>query len=166
MSDRAARGAESARRPRLPLFDLLREGEEEAAGAGGWTPDPTDVLRKAVLRDLEALLNARRRRRPPPAGLHRLSRSPVGYGIPDFTAGAYALESRRYELAREVEATIRRFEPRLADLSVSISDPGSEVDRTLRLRIEAVLLADPVREAISFETVVEPAAHDVRVREV
>jgi type VI secretion system protein ImpF len=158
MSDRA-----SARRPRLPLFDLLREDEE---ADGGWTGDPTERLRAAVLRDLEALLNARRRRRPPPAGLHRLARSPIGYGIPDVTAGAYALESRRFELAREVEATIRRFEPRLADLSVAIRDPGSEVDRTLRLRIEAVLLADPVREAVSFEAVVEPAVHDARVREV
>jgi type VI secretion system protein ImpF len=161
MSDRAP-----ARRARLPLLDLLREDEEAAAGAGAWSADQTEQLRAAVLRDLEALLNARRRRRPPPAGLHRLARSPVGYGIPDVTAGAYALESRRFELAREVEETIRRFEPRLADLSVAIRDPGSEVDRTLRLRIEAVLLADPVREAISFEAVVEPAAHDARVREV
>lgn len=158
MSDRART---SARRVRLPLFDLLREED-----SGGERPrDPVDALRDAVRRDLEMLLNARRRRRLPPPGLHRLARSPVGYGIPDVTAGAYALESRRHELARDVEATIRRFEPRLADLSVSIRDPGSEVDRTLRLRIEAVLIADPVREAISFETVVEPASHDVRVRE-
>ena len=147
-----------AGRARLPLLDLLRD---EPPGE----PDPVDALRKAVRRELEALLNARRRRRPPPPGLHRLARSPIGYGIPDITAGAYALESRRAELAREVEAVIRRFEPRLAELSVAIRDPGSEVDRTLRLRIEAVLLADPLRETIGFETVVEPAAHDVRVRE-
>ena len=163
MSDRSPRGTGGGpvRRVRLPLFDLLRE-DEEAGGLG----DPVDQLRAAVLRDLEALLNARRRRRPPPPQLHRLAQSPVGYGIPDVTAGAYALESRRYELARDVGATIRRFEPRLAELSVSVLDPGSALDRTLRLRIEAVLLADPVREAMSFETVVEPATHDVRLREV
>lgn len=163
MSDRAGRNAaRTARRVRLPLFDLLREDD----GGGERARDAIDELRDAVRRDLEMLLNARRRRRPPPPGLHRLARSPVGYGIPDVTAGAYALEARRFELARDVEATIRRFEPRLAELTVTVREPGSEVDRRLRLRIEAVLLADPVREAVSFETVVEPATHDVRVREV
>lgn len=169
MSDRprpihGLRSGAAAPRLRLPLFRQMREPDPEEAGEARGH-DPTLALRQAVTEDLLALLNARRRRLPPPPELVHLARSPIGYGIPDVTAGGYALEARRHELAREVEAIIRRFEPRLTEVSVTLRDQASEIDRTLRLRVEAVLVADPIREQISFETVVEPAIHDVSLRE-
>ena len=68
-------------------------------------------------RDLEALLNARRRRLPLPPELGELATSPLGYGVPDPTAGALPRTDRREALVREIEATIRRFEPRLSESS-------------------------------------------------
>ena len=39
------------------------------------------------------------------------------------------------------------------------------MDRTLRIKVEAVLRSDPVPEPVSFETLLRPATLDVAVRE-
>jgi type VI secretion system protein ImpF len=93
-----------------------------------------------------------------------LLRSPLGYGIPDATSGSFAMDDAREELAREVEAVIRRFEPRLTNVSVTLR-PSNELDRTLRLRVTALLRTDPVPEPISFDTMLEAVSHEVRVAE-
>jgi len=111
------------------------------------------------------VLNARRRRRPVPAALEELVVSPLNYGIPDATSGAYAVPARREALAREVEATIRRFEPRLMSIRVELVGGENELDRALRLKVDAVLRADPVPEPVSFETLLEPVSRDVTVRD-
>ena len=165
MSD-APRGG----RIRLPLLDRLLDADPGAPVDPAVTPHyAVDLLRQAVRRDLETLLNARRRRLPPPAGLTALAVSPVGYGIPDPTAGSFTEDDRREALAAEVEAAIRRFEPRLANVRVTLAKPSRErpdlPDRTLRLRVDAVLRADPVPEQISFETLLRPVTLDVSVRE-
>ena len=167
MSDRPGSGGKGpGLRVRLPLLDRLLDADPGAPADPPLTPAlALDTLRAAVRRDLEALLNARRRRWPLPEGLTELPVSPVGYGIPDATSGAYAYDERRIALAEEVERVIRRFEPRLTNVHVELHQTGSELDRTLRLKVDAVLRADPVPEHISFETVVEPVNHEVRVAE-
>lgn len=155
-----------AHRARLPLLDRLLD-----ADPGAREPPPPsaamvlEMLHHAVRRDLEAVLNARRRRRPVPAALEELVVSPLNYGIPDATSGAYAVPARRQALAREVEATIRRFEPRLMSVRVELVGADDELDRALRLKVDAVLRADPVPEPVSFETLLEPVSRDVTVRE-
>ena len=153
-------------RARIPLLDRLLDAEPGAPEP----PPPSaavalDVLRAAVRRDLEAVLNARRRRRPVPSLYTELVLSPLTYGIPDPTSGAYAVPERRAALAREVEATIRRFEPRLMDIQVELVGDGDDLSRALRLRVNAILRADPVPEPVSFETTLEPVTRDVTVQE-
>jgi type VI secretion system protein ImpF len=157
----------SASRIRLPLLDRLLDADPEAPADPPLTQGMAiEMLRAAVRRDIEALLNARRRRLSPPTGYIELPVSPVGYGVPDPTAGSFTEEQRRLAVAREVEATIRRFEPRLMQVRVQLRNSEREaIDRVLRLRIEAVLRTDPVPEQISFETVVRPTTLDVAVRE-
>jgi len=75
------------------------------------------------------------------------------------------MPERREELAREVERVIRRFEPRLQSIRVELRESGNELDRTLRLKVDAILRTDPVPEPISFETVIEAVSHEVRVTE-
>ena len=155
-----------AYRAQLPLLDRLLNADPEA-------PEPAppsaamalDMLHRAVRRDLEAVLNARRRRHPLPVELEELAVSPLNYGIPDATSGAYAVPARRQALAREVEATIRRFEPRLMSVRVELVGGEDELGRALRLKVDAVLRADPVPEPVSFETLLEPVSRDVTVRE-
>lgn len=156
-----------ARRIYLPLLDRLLDADPSAPVDHAPTqPMAIEAMRHAVRRDVEALLNARRRRVPLPAGLTELQVSPLGYGVPDPTAGSFTTEEAREALAREVEATLRRFEPRLTGISVTVSDTRREaLDRTLRLRVDAVLRTDPAPEQIAFETVLRPATLDVTVRE-
>jgi type VI secretion system protein ImpF len=153
-------------RARLPLLDRLLDADPGAPEP----PPPSaaaalEMLHAAVRRDLEAVLNARRRRRPLPRHLDELAVSPVNYGIPDATSGAYAVPERRAALAREVEATIRRFEPRLMEVHVELVGGEDELSRALRLKVHAVLRADPVPEPVSFETTLEPVSRDVVVQE-
>lgn len=133
-------------------------------------PPPTvaealEKLHIAVRRDLESLLNARRRRLPLPAQLLELSTSLINYGIPDPSSGAYAVPELRAALVREVEATIRRYEPRLTNISVVLVGEDDVLGGTLRMKVDAVLRADPVPEPVSFETLLEPVTRDVTVRE-
>ena len=153
-------------RAQLPLLDRLLDADPGASEP----PPPTasealERLHSAVRRDLESLLNARRRRRPLPPLLGELPSSLVNYGIPDPAAGAYALPEMRLARAAEVEATIRRFEPRLAKVSAALAGETDDMGGTLRLKIDAVLRADPVPEPVSFETLLEPVTRDVTVRE-
>lgn len=121
------------------------------------------ALRRAVTRDLEALLNTRRRWRSSPPELTELSTSVLGYGIPDFSAGAFNNPKRREQLRAEIEATIRRFEPRFQQVQVTLL-PSQARDPTLRLRIEALLCAEPIPEPIAFDTMVDPVTSDIMVR--
>ncbi|HYF08137.1 MAG TPA: type VI secretion system baseplate subunit TssE [Acetobacteraceae bacterium] len=156
-----------APRIRLPLLDRLLDADPDAPPSLPPShADAVEALRDAVRRDLEALLNARRRRVPIAERFTELPVSPLGYGVPDPTAGSFTDEERRLALAREVEATIRRFEPRLTSVRVRLSEFDPELfDRTLRVRIEALLRTDPVPEAVTFETLVRPTTLDVAVRQ-
>lgn len=153
-------------RAQLPLLDRLLDADPDAVEPP--PPSAADALERlhaAVRRDLEALLNARRRRVPLSPLLTELPTSLINYGIPDPASGAYAVPELRAGLAGEVEATIRRFEPRLSTVSVTLVDDTEDLGRTLRLKIDAVLRADPVPEPVSFETLLEPVTRDVTVRE-
>ncbi len=55
-----------------------------------------------------------------------------------------------------IEQTIRRFEPRLAQVRVILVDSDNTQDATLRLRIEALLRVDPAPEPIVFDTLDRP----------
>ena len=159
----ASRGTQ---RVRLPLLDRLMDADPGQVREAVPTPAlALEALRAAVRRDLEALLNARRRRWPLPETTPELLHSPLGYGIPDATSGTYAQPEKRAALALEVENIIRRFEPRLLSVRVILRDSENEMDRTLRLKVDAVLRTDPIPEPISFETVIEAVSHEVRVSE-
>jgi type VI secretion system protein ImpF len=159
-------------RIRLPVLDRLLDSDPDAPhDPPATTQMAIETIRHAVRRDIEALLNARRGRRPLPRGLTELAVSPLGYGVPDPTAGSFTEEERRQGLATEIEATIRRFEPRLSAVRVTLARLPREtsrdplMDRTLRIKVEAVLRSDPVPEPVTFETLLRPATLDVAVRE-
>jgi type VI secretion system protein ImpF len=125
-------------------------------------PKPTAQLvrdlRDAVIRDVSALLNARRAWPPPPPELDELRQSVVDFGIPDFTGADLSSADAREAFRREVEDTIRRYEPRFKTVHVELIRGDDASDRTLRLRIDALVHADPVPESVVFDSVLDPVA--------
>ncbi len=148
----------------IPLLDRLIDlAPDEQRDRHASASDLLVALRNAVRRDLEALLNARRRWRSWPSSLTHLAVSPIGYGVPDFSAGAFNDPRQREELRLEIEETIRRFEPRFISVIVALVQDDTLLESTLRLRIDAVLYAEPSPEPVSFDTFVDPANDQVIV---
>jgi type VI secretion system protein ImpF len=166
MSGRAGPGIRGATaRAQAPLLDrLIDDAPDQQRDPPMSAADSLIALRNSVRRDLEALLNARRRWRSWPSQLTELATSPIGYGIPDFAAGAFNDAGRREELRIEIENTIRRFEPRFLSVRVHLVDAKDRLETTLRLRIEALLHAEPAPEAVAFDTLVDPTTDDIVVR--
>jgi type VI secretion system protein ImpF len=107
-------------------------------------------IRAAISRDLGWLLNTRT-----PLSAEEFERrdlTVIDYGVPDFGKGTPESVKDQKLRAALTEKAIRTFEPRLQDVSVSIElDMDSE--RSLRMVIQAVMVADDVREPVSFETI-------------
>ncbi len=127
-------------------------------------PEALATLRRSVHRDVEALLNARRPWRSIPDAMPALRTSPLGYGISDFTAGAFNDRQQQEALRAEIESAIQTFEPRLSHVQVRLTEDPSPLRATLSLRIDALLLTDPEPEPISFDTTVETTTADVMLR--
>jgi type VI secretion system protein ImpF len=159
------RGGEPRQRPQLPLLDrLIDDAPDKERDPPVSLAEAAALMRRSVRRDIEALLNSRRRWRSWPEGYDELAVSPVGYGITDFAAGAFNDPAERDRLRAQIEQTIRRFEPRLAQIHVVLLDGDNTLDPTLRLRIEALLRIEPAPEPITFDTLVDPATAEVQVK--
>jgi len=122
-------------------------------------------LYAAVRRDLEALLNTRRRVAELPQGMTALEQSLVNYGIPDFTGINLSSLASRQKFVRLIEAVIRRYEPRFKSIRVVLLDNAEPLDRTLRFRIDAVVYAEPSPEKVVFDSALEPVTGTVEVRD-
>lgn len=161
----SGRGNTAPKPPQLSVFDRLIDREPDVAHEPSLSSSESlAVLRASVRADLEALLNTRRRWRSWDPALRELATSPVGYGLPDFASGAFNDARRREELRAEVEATIRRFETRFTQVSVTFAAPYDPLSATLRLRINALLHAEPAPEPIAFETLMDAGNADVTVK--
>ncbi len=151
-------------RAQLPLLDRLMDTDPDAAVDRPLSATAAlAILRDSVRADLEALLNARRRWRSWDPAFRQLARSPLGFGIPDFAAGAFNDPARREELRHEIEASIIRFEPRFARVSVRLMGEENPLSHGLRLRIEALLHAEPAPEPVTFDTVVDTTTTEMTV---
>src|ERR1700744_4026257 len=87
----------------------------------------------SIRRDLEALLNTRRLHITPPLGLTQLRQSLLSYGMADFIGANMVTREQRQVFAAKIEESIRIFEPRFRNLSVSVLDPRDTAERVLRL---------------------------------
>jgi type VI secretion system protein ImpF len=155
---------DSGARVKLSVLDrLLDDAPEMERDRPLSATDALTVLRRAVRRDLEALLNARRRFFSIPRVFSELASSSFSFGLPDYTAGSMNEEASREVLRREIERCIKLFEPRLVHVAVTLVPRKDELDATLQLRIEALLHADPAPEPISFDTIVNAATSEIEV---
>jgi type VI secretion system protein ImpF len=133
----------------LSIFDRLEIGKEQ--GILGGRASDIQIVRTSVLRDVENLLNTRRSIIDPPAHFQYLNESMFVYGLEDFVARNPKNPNVRKALKRSIHDTIRKFEPRLKNVSVEFNeDEGNE--HNLCFTVVATLYADPVHEPIFFDT--------------
>ncbi len=147
-----------------PLDRLLDDEPDRDRDRPLSAGEALNMLRRSVRRDLEALLNAKRRWRALPPALAELRNSIAGYGLPDYTSGSMGAAGAREAFRAEVERTIRQFEPRFARVSVTLVKAENPLDPTLYMRIEGLLHAEPAPEPISFNTVVDSTSAEIEVK--
>ncbi|HEY1283986.1 MAG TPA: type VI secretion system baseplate subunit TssE [Steroidobacteraceae bacterium] len=143
------------------ILDRLLEDSAPASSAtrsGG--------VHDGLRRDIEALLNTHQYSRTLPKELRELSSSLLDYGMPHFLGLAAASGSAREQFRADVEVLLRRFEPRLKHVVVRLLENSEDQERTLRFRIDALVLADPEPEAVSFDSVLEAAQRRFAVTSV
>lgn len=133
----------------LSIFDRLRR--DLTPGTFGEAVNDVDIVRQAVLRDVENLLNTRRCIVQPPESYGYLENSMYTYGVEDFTAKNPKSPQVHQALKGTILETINRFEPRLKNLFVAFrSEEGN--NQNLCFAVQATLYADPIQEPITFDT--------------
>jgi type VI secretion system protein ImpF len=138
------------------LLDRLIDDAPQSPAEAAMQQVSIEQLKDSVVRDLEALLNAR-------CGLQRdaLSRHPqaqnsiLSFGMLDFSSMSLANTDERDTICRAIESAIRAHEPRLKNVRVSLAE-GREVQR-LVFNIHALLIANPAREPVNFNAMLHPS---------
>ena len=62
-----------------------------------------------------------------------------------------------------IEAAVKRCEPRFRRVRVTLLNAEESVERTMRLRIEALMQVEPAPEPIVFDSQLDPATGNFRL---
>ena len=112
--------------------------------------------RESLRRDLEAMLNSRRHLLSWPSWFEELDRSLLAYGLDDLTNESLASDDFRARFVEEAEKQLRRLEPRLGRLEVTVLPNRDELDATLRFRVTGTVTLGSGREELYFDSHVDP----------
>jgi len=139
-----------------PLLDRLTDRDPMSATEARMThAQSVSEFKQSVRRDVEWLLNTRRIPEPAPDSLSELQDSLYDYGLPDITSLSADSPEVRMQLARRIEEAVTLFEPRLADVKISVTDAGEGGTRQLRFLIEGMLRMEPNPEQVAFDTILD-----------
>jgi type VI secretion system protein ImpF len=122
------------------------------------------LLKAALRRDLEWLLNSRRVAASDPNDFAHLGKSVYFYGLPDFSTFSLNSPRDRNSLLRELERSVAFYEPRLKGTRVSLLESPSNALRIVRFQIEGLLMMDPAPEQISFDTVLQLGSGEYEIK--
>src|SRR4030095_8782130 len=157
---------EIERTVRPSLLDRLIDHEPGFAADPPITREESERrYRMSVERDVEALLNTRRTMIPAPEWCPELRRSVYDFGLIDTTSIPVGTRAARARLLRARQEAIERFEPRLARPRVRLLAAEQVRAPQMRFVVEAVLVMDPGREDVVFDTVLEVASGEYDVHE-
>ncbi len=122
--------------------------EEARAGIVG----SLEAIKDSVRENLMWLLNSRRSLVDLPPGRQHLQQSLFAYGLPDFVHVSMETVNEREALRTAIESAIRRYEPRLSRVVVSLPEL-EPAGQSLRFQVEAMLNLKPAPEAVTFDSV-------------
>ncbi|MBM3768617.1 MAG: type VI secretion system baseplate subunit TssE [Acidobacteria bacterium] len=120
------------------------------------------ILKEALRRDLEWLLNTRRIKDESTDPKAELTSSLYNYGLPD--ASHFSLRSSRDQnrLGWLLESTVALFEPRLKNAKVFMV-PTDDGSMKVKFRVDGLLQMDPAPERITFDTTLDLASQNYNV---
>ena len=121
-------------------------------------------FKQSVRRDVEWLLNTRRIPEPASDSMVELKKSLYEYGLPDITSLSADSPEVRTQLVRHIEEAISLFEPRLADVKITVTDTGEGGTRQLRFLIEGMLRMEPNPEQVAFDTILDTTKCNFEVK--
>lgn len=119
-------------------------------------------LKAGLRRDLEWLLNTRQSAQQNAAA--EVTRSVFAFGLPDFSSFSVASPKDQLRLVRTIKNALDIFEPRLANVRLTILDSTAQGTRAIRFRLDGVLRMDPSPEQVSFDTILQLTTGDFQVR--
>jgi type VI secretion system protein ImpF len=120
-------------------------------------------FRETLKRDVEWLLNTRR---PPIENIGKFERARatmLNYGLSDITTLGLSSASDQKRLRKALEQCLHEFEPRLADVVVTLQE-SQTADRRLRFHVQGLMRINPAPEEISFDTVLELSSGEYTVK--
>ena len=148
----------SSRNPDLAIRPSVLDrliGDDGAATGGSRAYGTVAMMRAAVLRDLEWLLNTRRIYTGVGEGRPELEKSLYRYGLADVSSLERGSMVSANVLARDIADSIRIFEPRLSQVRVTAQVDDDPNSRVLHFLVEAMLDVDPEPVPIAFDTRLE-----------
>jgi len=123
-------------------------------------------IKNSIRRDLECLLNTRLYRKSVPEKFSELDVSLVNYGLPDFSVIQLGSDDGKEEFRVKVQNIIEKYEPRFKQVYVELEQTGEDYERTLYMKISAILMIDPDPIPLIFDSRVKTIDKAVRLREV
>ncbi len=149
---------------RSSLLDRLSDenGAEAERGGAMFT---LNEFREHIRRDVEALLNARRRFLRFDPRQEEVAATFLTFGVPDFSNEGFSNKDHRERLRREIERTLARHEPRLWGVVVEPIDAKDRKIDVLNFRVTANIRLEDGPETLVFDTKVEPLDWSVTVED-
>ena len=123
-------------------------------------------IKEYVRRDLENLLNTRLRRFQQIDQYPELKTSLANYGLQDFSQIPVESESDQQIFAANIRDIIQRFEPRFKNVQVEVVENGENYQRTLYVKISAVLRLDPDPVPVIYDSRVHLIDRSLHLREL
>jgi type VI secretion system protein ImpF len=129
----------------LSLLDRLTDAP---APQSSW--EAMRELKASIGRDLTALLNTRRAEHDFDPSYDQAANSVLTFGVADFTSYNLKNGIEQERVRRSIERAIRRFEPRLTAVTVTMDEPDP-VRPVLSFQINAMLRVEPAAEPVAFD---------------
>ena len=145
------------------LLDRLIDPRSLGTSARPWYD--VQQMTRAVQRDLRALLNSRQTHQGLFDNYPQCGESLLTFGLPDFPSIDASTTAEIAAVGHDLEEVIRRFEPRLGDVRVTMNTSPGNRERRVHYLVEATLNVDPAPN-VAFDVILELATgqYDVETR--
>jgi type VI secretion system protein ImpF len=133
---------------------LNRLMDPESAGTAAMTGYTVEQTYRAVVDDLNDLLNTIHTGRDIPPDFPECRDSILAYGLPDLASVEAISAVQRSAIGAAIKAAVERFEPRLSHVRVTLLEQEDATRRSIKFRVDARLTVDPA-PAVAFDTILE-----------